>query len=230
MKKLSIIIPVYNEEKTILNVLNRIEATKDERILYEIIVVDDASIDATDNILKQNTNLYDHLVSHEKNIGKGGAVKTGLEKSSGDYIIFQDADLEYDPIDIVKFIDIFLKFKTDMIIGSRFSYDRYTKSHSFYNKIGNTIITLVFNMLYNTTFTDIYSCYICFKRDLIKSSELKTAGFDQQAEIIAKIVSSSVNHYEVPINYNGRSILEGKKIRWYHIFSVIREIVLGKIR
>ena len=230
MKKLSIIIPAYNEEKTILNILNRIQATKDERILYEIIVIDDASTDATDTILKKNTNLYDHLVKHEKNKGKGAAVKKGIEISSGDYIIFQDADLEYDPVDIVKFIDIFLKFKTDMIIGSRFSYDRYTKSHSFYNKIGNKIITLIFNMLYNTTFMDIYSCYLCFKRDLIKSSELKTNGFEQQAEILSKIVSRSVNHYEVPINYNGRSILEGKKIRWYHIFSVIREIILGKIR
>ena len=230
MKKLSIIIPAYNEEKTILNVLNRIKATKDERILYEIIVVDDASTDGTDKILKQNTNLYDRLVRHEKNKGKGGAVKSGIEISSGDYIIFQDADLEYDPIDIVKFIDIFLKFKTDMILGSRFSYDRYTKSHSFYNRIGNSIITLFFNMLYNTTFLDIYSCYLCFKRDLIKSSELKTDGFEQQAEILAKIVSRSVNYYEVPINYNGRSLLEGKKIRWYHIFSVIREIILGKIR
>ena len=228
MKKLSIIIPTYNEEKTILNVLNRIKATKDERILYEIIVVDDASTDGTDKILKQNTNLYDRLVRHEKNKGKGGAVKSGIEISSGDYIIFQDADLEYDPKDIEKFINVFLEFDADAILGSRFSYDRYTKSHNFYNRIGNKIITLIFNILYNTTFMDIYSCYLCFKKNLIISSELKTSGFEQQAEILTKIMSNSKNHYEVPINYNGRSISEGKKIRWHHIFPVIREIIRGK--
>jgi len=228
MKKLSIIIPAYNEDKTILKVLNQVNATKTDKINYEVIIVDDGSTDDTKNILNANSHLYDQLISNEKNIGKGGAVKIGIETATGDYIIFQDADLEYDPEDIIKFINVFIKFDADVILGSRFSYDRYTKSHSFYNKIGNKIITIIFNLLYNTTFMDIYSCYLCFKKNLIKASDLKTNGFEQQAEILSKIISNSKNYYEVPINYNGRSISEGKKIRWYHIFSVIKEIIRGK--
>ena len=134
-------------------------------------------------------------------------------------IIFQDADLEYDPKDFDKFIDVILKFDADVILGSRFSYDRYIKSHNFYNKIGNNLITLIFNILYNTTFMDIYSCYLCFKKNLIQAKDLKTNGFEQQAEILCKLISNSKNYYEVPINYNGRSISEGKKLMVQYLFS-----------
>ena len=230
MKKLSIIIPTYNEEVTILKILNRINTTKKENILYEVIVINDASTDNTKDILENNSNLYSILINNEKNLGKGGSVRNAIEKASGDYIIFQDADLEYDPEEISKFIDVFLNFDADIILGSRFTYDRYTKSHSFYNKIGNRLITLIFNLLYNTTFTDIYCCYLCFRRNLIKSSELQTNGFEQHAEILTKVISKSKNYFEVPINYNGRTIAEGKKIRFYHIFSVIKEIIKGRFR
>ncbi len=230
MKKLSIIIPTYNEEQTIINILQRINDTKSNDINYEIIVIDDCSKDGTVALLEQNKSLFTKLIKNEINLGKGGAVKVGISNVSGDYIIFQDADLEYDPIDIKKFVDVFLKFNADIILGSRFSYDKYTKSHSFYNKIGNWVITFIFNFLYNTTFTDIYCCYLCFRTNLIKGEQLKTNGFEQQAEILSKIVSRSKNYYEVPVNYNGRTIAEGKKIRFYHIFYVIKEIILGKFR
>ena len=141
MKKLSIIIPTYNEEQTIINILQRINETKSENIDYEIIVIDDCSNDGTVALLEQNKSLYTKLIKNERNLGKGGAVKVGINNVSGDYVIFQDADLEYDPIDIKKFANVFLKFNADIILGSRFSYDKYTKSHSFYNKIGNWIIT-----------------------------------------------------------------------------------------
>ena len=230
MKKLSIIIPTYNEEQTIINILQRINETKLENIDYEIIVIDDCSNDGTVALLEQNKSLYTKLIKNERNLGKGGAVKVGINNVSGDYVIFQDADLEYDPIDIKKFANVFLKFNADIILGSRFSYDKYTKSHSFYNKIGNWIITFIFNFLNNTTFTDIYCCYLCYRANLIKGEELKTNGFEQQAEILSKIVSRSKNYYEVPVNYNGRTIAEGKKIRFYHIFYVIKEIVLGRFK
>ena len=120
------------------------------------------------------------------------------------------------------------KFNPDLIIGSRFVYADYTRSHYFFNKIGNSLITLLFNLIYNTTFTDIYSCYACFRRDLLNIELLKTKGFEQHAEILCKIVLNGKKFYEVPINYNGRSHEEGKKIKFYHIFPVIYQIIAGK--
>ena len=153
--KLSIIIPIYNEEKTIIQTLKRIKETNNNKINYETIVINDGSKDGTLDLLKSHSDLYDHLIDYNNNSGKGYAVKKGLEVSTGDYIIFQDADLEYDPKDFSKFIDLINNQNVDGIIGSRFVYSGFTRSHSFLNKIGNHILTFIFNSLYNTTFTDI---------------------------------------------------------------------------
>ena len=225
---LSIIIPVFNEEKTILEVLKKINNIKLLKLQKEIIVVDDGSNDNTSDILFKNKNLYNHLYSNKSNKGKGSAVRLGLENCSGDYVVFQDADLEYDPNDLTKFEKVFLEFDADGIIGSRFNYDKYTRSHSVMNKIGNYFLTFIFNILYNTTFTDIYSCYFAFKRNLINHKNLKIDGFAQHAEILSKVVKSGSKFYEVPINYNGRNVSEGKKIRFYHFFPVLLQILLGR--
>ena len=194
-----------------------------------MIVINDCSNDNTKPLLEANVHLYEILINNSSNIGKGGSVKKALEYAEGEYVIFQDADLEYDPSDINKFVDIILKFNPDVILGSRFNYDRYTKSHNFFNKAGNLFLSFLFNIFFNTTFTDIYCCYFCFKRELINPKILKTRGFEQQAEILAKCVKSSNSFYEVPVNYSGRSALEGKKIKFYHIFSVIKEILKNRI-
>ena len=229
-KLLSVIVPLYNEEKTILNVLEQLSGLKKIENSIQIIVINDGSTDNSQKILDNNKILYDELVVNSTNGGKGNAVKKGLAKSKGEYIIFQDADLEYDPMDFLKFIKIIEKFSPDLIIGSRFIYADYTRSHYFFNKIGNRFITFLFNLFYNTTFTDVYSCYACFKRDLLENEFIKTDGFEQHAEILSKVVKNGKKFYEVPINYNGRSHEEGKKIKFYHIFSVIYQIIIGRFK
>ena len=155
---LSIIIPVYNEEGTIIDVLNKVKNHLENKIKYEVIVVNDGSTDQSKHLLEKNKNLFHKLLTNETNMGKGYSVKKGLLNSSGTHIIFQDADLEYNPADLLKFHAIFTDFDADGVIGSRFIYSNYTRSHNILNKFGNKILTLIFNILYNTTFTDIYSC------------------------------------------------------------------------
>ena len=225
---ISILIPSFNEEKTILNILNRISKTIDSSINYEVVIINDGSTDNTLKLLEQNKNLYNQLITYERNYGKGNAIKKGLEASKGKYIFFQDADLEYDPIDINKFTKLINRFEPDLIIGSRLNYSEYTRSHNILNKFGNKLITLIFNLFYNTTFTDIYSCYACFKKDLLNEKNLKTKGFEQHAEILCKVIKKGKKFYEVPISYNGRTHDEGKKIKFYHIFSVLFRIVIER--
>ena len=225
---ISIIIPIYNEEKTILQVLKNVSDIKKLNYCYEVIVVDDGSTDSSKKIIEKNNDLYDLLLCNNANEGKGAAVKKGIDASKGKYIIFQDADLEYDPSDFIKFFKIIEKFNPDLVIGSRFNYSDYTRSHNLLNKFGNIIITLLFNILYNTTFTDLYTCYVCFRKDLLDTKTLKSFGFEQQAEILCKIAKKGNIFFEVPINYNGRTNKEGKKIKFYHIFGVVYQIIIGK--
>ena len=222
---LSIIIPVYNEEKTIVEILKKIKKNSSSLVKYEIIVINDGSTDNTKKLLEENKELYDKLLINENNKGKGFSVKKGIANASGSHVIFQDADLEYDPSEYIKFEKIFTKFDADGIIGSRFIYSNYTRSHNILNKIGNTILTLVFNLLYNTTFTDIYSCYFAFKKNLVDANMLETEGFEQHAEILCKVIKKGNKFYEVPISYNGRNASEGKKIRAYHFFIVLYQII-----
>ena len=226
---ISILVSVYNEEKTILAVLKRLSDIKKFEHSIEVIVINDGSSDNSEKIINENKHLIDKLISNETNRGKGYSIKKGLESSNGKYIIFQDADLEYDPNDFLKFFKLIEKFNPDLIIGSRLNYSDYTRSYNILNKFGNQLITFLFNIIYNTTFTDIYSCYACFKKDLLNINSLKTVGFEQHAEILCKVVKKGKKFYEVPINYNGRDYEEGKKIKFYHIFGVIFQIIIGRI-
>ena len=229
-KLISVIVPLFNEEKTILDVLMKVSEIKKKFNNLEVVVINDGSTDNSMKILQEHNYLYDEIIVNSVNKGKGNAVKKGIEKANGEYIIFQDADLEYDPSDFNKFFNLIEKFDADLIIGSRFVYSDYTRSHNILNKFGNMFITMLFNLTYNTTFTDIYSCYACFKKNLINSQSLKTEGFEQHAEILCKVVKQGSRFYEVPISYNGRSHDEGKKIKFYHIFSVIYQILIGRIK
>ena len=228
MIRISIIIPAFNEENTIIALLNKVDKVKVEGVQKEIIVIDDASKDNTLNLLKNNNKLYSKLIEFKKNKGKGAAVKSGLEKATGDYILFQDADLEYDPNDYIKLLEPVIRFNADIVIGSRLSAPQLTRVYYFWHKFGNKFITFVFNILNNTTFTDIYSCYLLFKSELIKPENLVTNGWEQQAEILSLIVDKGNTFYEVPINYYGRTYDEGKKIRAYNAIAVLFTIFKKK--
>ena len=218
---ISIIIPAFNEEKTIIEILKRVNRQTNKGIELEIIVIDDSSTDSTKELLISNSDLYTKFISLDKNLGKGGAVKEGLKIASGTYILFQDADLEYNPQEYPKIFKMIEDFDADVVIGSRFLSPEFTRVHYFFHKTGNRIITGLINLIYNTTFTDIYSCYLCFRRELIDPLKLKSNGWSQHAEILATAINKSKIFYEVPISYSGRTFEEGKKIKARHAFSVI---------
>jgi len=219
--RVSVIVPAYNEQETILDILTEVKLQKIEAVEFEVIVVDDCSTDGTVSLLEDNADLYASLVRLEKNVGKGAAVKAGLELASGDFILFQDADMEYHPEEYKKLLEPVRKYNADLVMSSRFAAPDYTRVVYFWNKMGNRLITFLFNILNNTTFTDIYSCYMLFRRDLVPSENLKYMAWSQHAEILSIAQKSARVIYEVPISYHGRTLEEGKKIRPYHIISVV---------
>jgi glycosyltransferase involved in cell wall biosynthesis len=226
---LSVIVPAFNEEETIIQVLEEIARQDLDRTTLEVIVIDDGSLDGTIGLLESRPELYAKFIQQEKNGGKGAAVKAGLLQATGDYILFQDADLEYDPADYVKMLLPVRRFDADIVMGSRFSAPEFTRVSYFWNKVGNRCITLLFNLMNNTTFTDIYTCYLLYRRTLVDPAELKSTGWEQHAEILSKAISRSNAMYEVPITYHGRSYGEGKKIRAHHIIGVFWMIIKSRL-
>ena len=230
MIKISILIPVYNEEATIISLLKSVqkEIGKIRTVTFEIIVIDDYSRDNTSKLLRENETLFNHMISLEKNQGKGGAILRGLEKAKGEYILFQDADLEYNPKDYNALIRPILDFDVDVVMGSRFVAPQFTRVHYFWHKVGNRALTLIFNILNNTTFTDIYSCYLIYRKSLVPLEKIKTKGWEQHGEILSLAVKKGKVFFEVPITYRGRSYDEGKKIRAFHIFKIVYTLIITR--
>ena len=225
MLKISILIPCFNEEKTIIQVLKTIALQEIKNITLEVIVINDGSSDNSLSLLQENKHLYSRLVNLDENLGKGGAVIEGLKVAEGDYVLFQDADLEYDPNDYHLILKPVVLLEADIVFGSRNLAPQMTRVHYYWNRVGNRLITFIFNILNNTTFTDIYSCYFLFKRSLVDPKELRENGWAQQAEILGLAIKRGSTFYEVPISYFGRTHAEGKKIRAYHTFNVILVIM-----
>jgi len=226
--KLTVIIPVFNEEKTLSKILNEVKYLK-KLCNLEIILINDGSTDNTKQIIDENKSLYTNAINLDENKGKGNAVIEGLKNANGDYIIIQDADLEYDPRDIEKFLIKIKRNQADCIMGSRFTGSERSVLN-FWHMIGNKFITLLFNFLNNTAFTDIYCCYCLFNRNLVNPDKLNSNGWGQQAEILTYVVKNSKKIYEIAVNYNGRTYDDGKKIRYYNIFEVIYWMLNAKIK
>ena len=228
--KVSVIVPVYNEDKTLVAILEKINQQNIIGIKIEIIIINDGSTDNSLKILEEHSSLFHKLINLEKNRGKGAAVREGLKYATGEYILFQDADMEYDPSEYPKLLEPIIKQNADIVIGSRLMTSSLTRSGGYSkNRIGNNFITWLFNLLNHTTFTDIYSGYLIFRRSNITPNKLRTDGWEQQAEILSKIVKNSTKIYDVPIAYYGRSYEEGKKIKPKDVFKIIFTIIGEKI-
>ena len=225
MISVSVLVPAYNEEATILEILRKVKAVTYAGVKFEVLVIDDGSNDRTIELLEANLDLFSQLIKMPQNGGKGAAVKAGLAAATGDYIIFHDADLEYDPADFAKMLYPVVEHQADVVMGSRFIAPQYMRVSYFWHKVGNYLITFIFNILNNTTFTDVYSCYLMFRRDLIYAENLRTYGWEQHAEILSIVTQRGKVFYEVPISYHGRTYEDGKKIRAHHTIAVIWTII-----
>ncbi len=215
MEKLSVIMPVYNEEKTIKAVIEKVKKAKLKNILKEIIVVDDCSKDSTGKILKGINDTSLKIFFHKKNMGKGAAIKTGLKNSTGSIILIQDADLEYNPDNYKRLVKPILEDNAKVVYGSRLSAIRRNKKNMYkLHYIGNLFLTLLTNLLYGAKITDMETGYKVFRREVIKGINLKAKRFDFEPEVTAKILKKGYKIYEVSISFVGRKFEEGKKITW----------------
>ncbi len=212
--KLSIIMPAYNEEKTIQQMIERVEKVY-LGIDKEIVIVNDFSKDNTQKIIEDLKRKYQNITSitHKTNKGKGAAIRTGLKNFTGDIMVIQDADLEYNPEDFRRMLQIILDGKTKVVYGSRMlgNITGFKIASHFY---GNKFLSLITRILYGQKITDMETCYKMITKDLAKSLNLRANRFDIEPEITAKIIKKGHKIIEIPINYNARSFLEGKKIRW----------------
>jgi glycosyltransferase involved in cell wall biosynthesis len=209
---LSIIVPVYNEEKTLLPLLKKVQNVKLLGLKKQIIVVNDGSTDKTAEVMKKIKIPGIQIYQHDKNRGKGAAIRTAIPHTTGDFVIIQDADLEYDPADYVIILKPLLDGRADVVYGSRFK--GVGRAFLFWHYVGNKLLTFITNILYDTILTDMETCYKAFKGDLIRSIPLRSNRFDFEPEVTAKVLKRGVKLFEVPINYDGRNFEEGKKITW----------------
>jgi glycosyltransferase involved in cell wall biosynthesis len=217
-RKLSVIIPVYNERNTVVEAVRRSRVV-DIPLEREIVVVDDGSDDGTRQILAQLQDSTVRVITHPVNRGKGAAIRTALDHVTGDLVIIQDADLEYDPEDWNRLLAPVLKGKARVVYGSRFTGER--RNMMFWHLVGNKMLSLATNILYNTTLSDMETCYKLIDRSLLTTLPLTAERFGFEAEVTARILRTGERIYEVPISYAGREVHEGKKITWKDGFDAL---------
>lgn len=219
-KVLSVVMPVYNEKDTVLKIIDKVLKLD---LVKELVIVDDCSTDGTRELLK-NSKLDSRVrvFYHEKNLGKGAALRTGFKLVSGAVVVIQDADLEYDPKEFIEMIGPIQEGVADVVYGSRLSGGRPQRVYMFWHRVGNDFLTFLTNLLYNTTLTDMETCYKMFRKGVIDNITIRSNDFSVEPELTAKILKNKrLKIYEIPIAYFGRSYEEGKKITWRHGFSAI---------
>jgi len=226
-KILSVVIPVYNERETVRKIVGKVLNLD---FVAEIIVVDDGSTDGTKELLEQAK--FDERVKrffHDRNRGKGAALRTGFGHVTGEIVAIQDADLEYDPNEFIEMIRPIRDGVADVVYGSRLSGGKPQRVHLFWHKVGNGFLTLLTDLLYNTTLSDMETCYKMFRSEILKSINFKSNRFGFEPEFTIKVARKKYRIYEVPVSYHGRTYLEGKKITWKDgvasIYSIVRFLV-----
>jgi len=221
-RTLSVIVPVFDERNTVVEIVRRMRSVE-LPVGLQIVIVDDGSSDGTRDVLRHLGDSTVIVVMHDRNRGKGAAIRTGLEHVTGDLVLIQDADLEYDPEDWPKLLAPILRGKAQVVYGSRFTGER--RNMLVLHWVGNRFLSLVTNLLYDTTLSDMETCYKLFERDVLRGITIHAQRFEFEPEITAKILRKGIRIYEVPISYAGREADEGKKITWRDGFIALWTLV-----
>lgn len=226
-KKISLLIPVYNEVDSLETLLERVESVDFCGLEKELVIVDDGSEDGTRDILRRlEEEQPDYrIIYHAQNMGKGAALRTAIDVASGDILAIQDADLEYDPIDYPPLIKLIVDNEADVVYGSRLSNQETHETFAGLHYLGNKFLTLITNLLYRTRITDMETCYKAFRSDIIKGIKIRSNRFDFEPEITAKVLKKKCRLAEAPISYNGRDFHEGKKITWVDDLWALKALV-----
>ncbi|MFI5045583.1 MAG: glycosyltransferase family 2 protein [Acidimicrobiia bacterium] len=221
-RQLSVIVPVYDERNTVVEIVRRMRSVE-LPVNLQIVIVDDGSNDGTRDLLRHLGDSTVKVVTHAHNRGKGAAIRTGLEHVTGDLVLIQDADLEYDPEDWPKLLAPILRGKAQVVYGSRFTGER--RNMLVLHWMGNRFLSLVTNVLYDTTLSDMETCYKLFDREVLRDITIRSSRFEFEPEITAKILKRGIRIYEVPVSYSGREMDEGKKITWRDGFIALWTLV-----